>query len=481
MSLIYINNDKFFKKIDKDIKVLSELKIDKNDIITSTISIKDVITYTFKLPLSTPKEQISTEANMQLYDNAGLDINKQYKTFFLIKELKNEDTYLIEAIAVEENILQSKFQNIVKKTHFIDYISLSVLYFSEFYKLYKKEATRDAFVYLDNEQSFITIYKDGEYLYSKTLNPLNPLLKTIDIDYNQFTELMKQKGVNKENYEVDDFLIASEIDKFFSDYFMAINNRLSYGKNIFYLDNIDNIYFYTPFEIKDIDTLKEFWDVTGINFEVIKVEDINLLDKLAIYYNEKHYKDEINFSIFPRPPKFYKTKTFQFFMVIFITILLFGGDFGYRYYQKIQLQNNISTLQKQIKIKSVKLNRLEKQHEILLQKEKKLKKTIAALQYQITYIKKVLQKSLEITNLPKVNKDLVDITSLLEKNKLKIFSISKDINNSFDIKVYTDINNRESIAVFMNDLLDEGYTDIQTNKIYTINSNYYMSSIRFKK
>ena len=481
MSLIYINNDKFFKKIDKDIKVLSELKIDKNDIITSTIYIKDVITYTFKLPLSTPKEQIDTEVNIQLYDNAGLDINKQYKTFFLIKELKDTEVYLIEAIAVEENILQSKFQNIVKKTHFIDYISLSVLYFSEFYKLYKKEATRDAFVYLDNEQSFITIYKDGEYLYSKTLNPLNPLLKTINLDYNQFTELMKQKGVNKANYEVDDFLIVSEIDKFFSDYFMAINNRVSYGKNIFDLDNIDNIYFYTPFEINGIDTLKEFWDVTGINFEVIKVEDINLLDKLAIYYNEKHYQDEINFSIFPRPPKFYKTKTFQFFMGFVISILLFVGDFGYRYYQKIELQNNIVTLQKQIKIKSTKLSKLEQKNKLLLQRYQKIQKKISDLENKINYIKNVVQKSLEIINLFKVNEDLVNITSLLEKNKLKIFAISKDINNSFDIKVYTNLNNRESIAVFMNDLLDEGYTDIQTNKIYTINKNYYMSLIRFKK
>jgi len=481
MSVIYINNDKFFQKIDNNITKLEELKISTNDIITSSISIKDVITYTFKLPISTPKEQLTNEANIQFYDNAGLDLNKQYKTFFLIKELKNEENYLIEAIAIEEHILKDKFSKIVEKTNFIDYISLSVLCFSEFYELYQQEKKRDAFVYLDNEQSFIAIYRDGEYLYSKTLNPLSPLLKTIDMDYSQFVELMIEKGVNKENYDLDDFLIANEIDKFFSEYFMSINNRLSYGKNIFYLDNIDNIYFYTPFTIKDIDTLKEFWELTGINFTVIPSEEINLLDKLTIYYNEKHYQDEINFSIFPRPPKFYKTKTFQLIMVILATFAIFGGDFGYRYYNTMQLENKINTLKHQVAQKSKKLAKLESMNKIITQKLNLYNSEINSITSQTNLIKQILQKAIELKTLPKTNEDFITISKLLKQNRLKTFIISKDINNTFNIGVYTTIQNRKYIANFMDNLSNKGYQNIQTDKIDTLNTNYYVSLIRFQK
>jgi len=481
MNIIYVNDNQFFEKIDNKIIKLSDLKtIYDNNIVTSTLSIKDVITYTFKLPLSTSKEQLETEAHLQFYENAGLDLNKQYKTFFLTKELKNEESYLIEAIAIDENTLKEKFAYLIEKTNFIDYISLSVLCFSEFYEIYQKEKQRDAFVYLDNKQSFITIYKDGEYLYSKTLNPLKPLLKTLNLDYDKFVDIMKNKGVNKENYELDDFLIANEIERFFSDYFMSINNRLSYGKNIFYLDKIDNIYFYTPFYIKDMDSLKEFWEATEINFEVIQNDEINLLDKVVINYNEKHYKDEINFSIFPRPPKFYKTKTFQLIMVIILTILVFGGDFGYRYYQLQQIQQKVDNISKKVNKQLSKLSKLETKDRVISNTLNKENKEIKSIKTQTTIIKKTLQKSLEIINMPKTYQDFVTISTLLKKNRLKTFLISKDINNSFNIKVYTKIENRKFIAIFMNDLLKKGYMNIQTDKIYT-DDNYYMSLIRFQK
>jgi len=480
MSLIYINENTFLKKTDSTIEKLDKLKVEKNDIITSTLSIKDVITYTFKLPLSTPKDQLDTTCDIQLYENAGLDLNKQYKHFYIKKELENENVYLIEALAIEEDLLKSKFANIIEKTNYIDYISLSFLTFSEFYNLYEKETKRDAFVYLDNNQSFIAVYENGEYLYSKTLNPLKPLLKSLDLTYDKFIQLMDTKGVNKENYDLDDFLMANEVDKFFSDYFMSINNRISYGKSIFYLDNVDNIYFYTPFNIKDINTLKDFWELSGVNFEVIKNEEINLLDKLAVYYNENHYKDKINFSIFPKPPKFYKTKTFQLVMVILLSFGIFGADFAYRTYQNQQIQTTINNVAKQLKTKQSKLHKLQTINKIVINKMNSYNKEISKIHSAIEHIKKVLQTSLILTNQQKLSKELLIISNLLKKNHLYTFKIDKN-DKIFEIGVYTTIKNRKYIAHFMNDLLKYNYQNIQTDNIQIINNTIYTSIIRFSK
>ena len=477
MSVIYIKN---LNECIKDNLKKSECIFNKKDIITSNISIKDVITYTFKLPLSTPKEALKSEAEIQFFENAGLDLSKKYKTDYLIKEIKEEETYLIEAIAIEEDKLKEKFNPIIEKTKHIDFISLDVLSFGEFYNLYQKESKRDAFVYLDNNHSFIAIYKNGEYLYSKTLPDLNVLLKKIGLEYDKFLELISTKGVNKEKYETEEFLIANEIDSFFSEYFMSINNRLSYGKNIFYLDNIDNIYFYTPFKIEGADSLKNFWELTGINFERISLKDINFLDELIYNYNKNHYEDGENFSIFPPLPKFYQLKTFQLFAVIIGTMLVFLGQGGYIYYQNIRIQSKIDYLNNQIKIKQTKLNKLQTINRIVINKKNYIQKEINEIETNMQTLKKQLTIALEITNSPKRNRDLILISKLLIKYHLKSYNLLID-KNSFKVAIYTTTKNRENISNFMNALISKGYKNVFTNRIESIDNQYYLSMIRFTK
>ena len=481
MSILYIKDSIILKNDDNKISILDKLDFTKEDIITSSIDIKDVITYTFKLSKSTPKDQIEVESEIYFYENSGIDPNKQFKTFFITKELKQEETYLVEAIAIEEAILHEKFEKLVHETNHIDFISFSVFAFEEFYEAYKKEKKRDAFVYLDNNQSFIAVFEDGEYLYSKTLTSLSTLLKTLKIDYKEFVEIISTKGLVKEDYELDDFLIANEIDRFFSEYFNSINNRLSYGKNIFYLESIDNLYFYTPFEIKGIETLRNFWDLSGIHFEIIQKEDINLLDKLTLLYNSKNYQNGFNFSIFPRPPKFYKTKTFQLFMVIFITIAIFGGDFTYRHYKNQQIEQDIKKLNSQIKLKSAKLKKLELINKQILEKLSKYNEEITNIEAQVKVMKSVIEKSLEIVNLPRTSQDFILFSKLLKKNNLKAFILSKDNATSYVVGIYTKSTNREFITLFIQDLLKHNYNNIKTNKISVMNDNYYISLIRFQK
>ena len=479
MSLIYIKNNNIYK-YDETISKLDNLEINKNDIITSSLDISDVITYTLRLPKATPKEQIETEIELQFYENAGVDQNKQFKIVYILKEIENDDNYVVEVIAIDEEKLHKIYSNIIDKVSYIDFISFCAFSFEEFYKLYNKEAKRDAFVYLDKNQSFVAIYENGEYLYSKSLTSLSILLKHLSINYEEFVKIMADKGVIKENYEMEEFLTAGEIDKFFSDYFVAINNRVAYGKSVFYLDNIDNLYFYTPFKIKGLETFNEFWENLNVNFEIIPIEEINFLDKLSIIYNKNHLDDEKNLSIFPRPPKFYKTKTFQLLMVILGTILVFGGDFGYRYYKNSQLQNQINKLDKQISQAKQRLKQLKVENKKDLELLDKYNKQIAYIEKKERFITNVTQTSLKLINDEKLSKDLVIFSKLLEKNDLYAFEMKKDLNNTFEIGVYTNDSNRKNISVFMKDLALHNYYNVKTEQIL-FNKNRYISVIRFNK
>jgi cell division protein FtsB len=260
---------------------------------------------------------------------------------------------------------------------------------------------------------------------------------------------------------------------------MNINNRISYGRSIFYLENVDNIYFYTPFEIKGLDALKTFWDLSGINFEKLPIEEIDFLNRISLEYNSLHYQDEVNFSIFPRPPKFYKTKTFHLFLVIFISSLIFGGDYFYRDYTNKQLQQEIKNIKNRYNKKNRELTVLRAKNQAILEEVTKYKKQIKEIQTKIDFIRDILKASFNYLDLPKTNKDFLLLSNLLQKYKLETVLITYK-ENQFFIAVYTKTNKRDSISKFMNDLIYAGYKNVRTNEINNIN-NLYTSLIRFEK
>jgi len=481
MSLIYIKNNNFYKKSENTIIKLEKIDINKKDIITSSLELKNSISITYKLPMSIPKEQLLSEAEIYFYENSGLDLNKEYIIDYIVKELDQEESYLIEAIAIDKDLLKKEFSPIVEKTKFIDFISFIPFTFEVFYDLYDKKPQKDAFIYLDETHSFINVFENGKYLYSKTMSSLNSILKSIQLDLQEFKQLLEEKGLDKESYSSEEFLLYSEIEQFFSKYFMDINNRLSYGANIFNLDSIENIYFHTPFKIKGIKSLKKFWELHNISFEIIATEKINLLDKLAIIYNEKNYQTGKNFSIFPRPIEFYKTKTFILSMVIFLSISIFGSHFVYnKYYQTQQLKQKEYYINKELKKTQNKLNILKEKNKKILNQLKKYKQKINTINSKINYTKNLLEQALIIINKPKVYKDFIVLSNLLHKNKLQVLSIKRE-NDSFILNVYTKERYRDNIANFMYDLSKNNYKEIRSTAVNNINNNYYLSEIRFNK
>jgi len=483
MSIIYLNKDKdlIFVKNNNVIEKIDSFKFSKNDIITSTIYLSDVINFIFKLPKNTPKEQLEVKAEIYFYENAGLDLTKKYKTNYLIKEIESDsENYIVEAIAITEDDLKTKFSKFIEKTKYIDYISPIFLTFSKFYDLYKKEPSKDAFVYFDENHSFVAIFNEGKYLYSRSLPHINILLKKLNIDYKKFLEFISTKGFDADLYEtLEEKFIYDGLVGFFNEYFTNLNNRFSYGRSVFQLDNIDNIYFYTPFEIVKLESVTDFWKLSGVNFEKLHIEkEIPFLDRLAISYNSEHFKDKINFSIFPRPPKIYKTKSFQFIAFIITTLLIFLGHYLYltNINQNLTIQNN--KLSRAIKIKKQKLSELKIKNKFILDKIAEYKKKLNLIETDISKIRTILETSLQYKN-SKITKDVILISKLLRNNRLQLFYFKFE-NNQFTLGVYSETKNRENIAQFINDLNRNHYKNIQTNEIKNV-VKIYTSIIRFSK
>jgi hypothetical protein len=477
MSVVYLKDA--IVLLQREGRGKEEYSFSKKDIITSSIDLKDVIDYVFKLPKSLSKQELGVQAEIYFYENAGLDLTKKYITYFSYKDIKNNDDYqLVEAISISHDKLKEIFKNSLQKVKYIDYISLSFMAYEKFYDLYHKKAKNDAFVYLDEKQSFVTVFKNGKYVYAKSLPLIDKLLKNLNIDYDDFVKIITLKGLDRDLYEPSEEFMYEEIDRFFSEYFTNINNRFSYGRSIFHIDQIDNIYFYTPFEIPRLNDRVGFWTLSETLFHKLPVEQF-FLEKLILKYNAEHYKDEMNFSIFPKPPKLYKRKSFQLFFVIFLSFFIFAGDYGYRWYNNNKLQQKIDELNNIIKRKKESISILKRKNKIILEKQKEYKKEIIKIKKNIEYNKKLLITSLDYLKYSRVTNDLLLITKLLKNNSLKTNSIIKNDNN-FSITIIATVNKREHIAMFMKDLIKAGYKNVNTLSINNV-KGVYNSIVRFTK
>jgi len=474
---IYLSKDKLLIYENDKIEI-EEIK-KENGFIGSTVKFGDLVTYSFKLPKSLSEQELKIESEIKFYEESGLDMSKKYQVVYINREIAEEDSILVEAIAVEEEYIKKVFKDRIEKIKYLDYLTPQFLIFKEFYNTTKIEPKKDAFVYLDRETSFVAIYKDGEYLYSKSLTSLNPLLKNLGVAYDDFVKLVGEKGLDKESYAEDEIEKSELIDRYFSEFFMKINNILMYGRSVFYLDGIDRIYFYTPFKIKNIESFNDFWNLSGVEFKKLVINeeiDVNQVDLLSLYYllNISDV-NQYNFKIFNRPPPIYKTEIGKFSIFMLLVIAIFGGDFYYRMSIEDKLQSDVTKLKSILSKKEAKA-RVEKIRLDALQKEyDKTLKVQAGIRDKIKFFSESVNLANKIVKAPKVSDDFVLLSKLLKNDNLQTLSIDR---NEMEIlvKIYTNKSNRKNIGKFMKDLLKSGFDSVHTKEIM-LEDNTYVSEI----
>jgi len=461
---------------ENDRVVRKEYSKDKG-IVTSTILLKDIYNINFKLPKDLKEEELIIEAEKYVFTEGALDYTKQYKINYIFQDLG--DFYFVDAFVVELETLKEIFASHLKLYKYIDFISPAPLVFKEYYNITNIKPQVDVFIYFNQEDAFLSCFKNGEFVFTKSINKLNVLSANLNISVEECIELLKQKGLNKELYEDED--VYNKIYSFFSQFFMKVNNILNYSINFYHLDKINKIYFYSPFEIKNLfESYIDFWNLSGIEFKKYEIEsEYDSFDITAAFFNARHYQDEkINFSIFNRPLPFYKQETGKIIILILVLFSIIGADAFYRY-KKIN--------QEEVKLKKLKIEHKRKQRELAsvkigIKKYQKLIKNIKEenlkIQSRIDLINTKLVTLYKIVQTPPITNEFADIIVLLKKHSLKITEFSKN-KNMLTVTIVSEYDNSSEIAKFMKDLLKFGFKDVYSKQILS-KENKYISKVEFK-
>ncbi len=326
--------DKSYVFKDDIFKPLNKLTYNTSNFVTSYVNNKDLIIATVRISRSIPEEDIEDIIEIKAYEEIGLDQARSYVISSL--EIESEEEERIYNIFVAEpEQLDSLFLSVKEETKYLDLIVPAPLLYKA---LYIKEILEDksvhCFVYFTHNDAFVTIYRGGDYLYSKSID------FSLEQIYDKYCEAVGEKVDEKEFYTIleSEGLKTSNNDyqknfiKIFSEVFITINDIIIYAKRAFNLENIDQMFIGSQRgPIIGLDDYSQNYlglNSTDLNFnynlsnEEWYIDQLQYLMLLASFEYLENESSFVNITMYPRAPAFINRASGQFIISTFAAISL---------------------------------------------------------------------------------------------------------------------------------------------------------------
>lgn len=468
---ITLNSYEFFRN---EIKVNKLEKTKKDSFIISYVPSKDIITATIDMNRNIPEDDLKDAIEIKVYDELGLDSTINYSITYLETENNDSNNRTFNVFVIDSTLVDERLSPIQKHTKYIDYATGAPFLIQSLYKKALVEPDGvDCFVYFQKEDAFLAIYRDGEYLYSKSLHysltQINEKFCELlgeRIDDNDFGKLLTQEGLKGTNLDYQQYLM-----KLFGEIFLYINDVLVYAKRSYDIDSVNRLYIGS--EIGEFLGIEEYaqsylgLDAHNFNFSIAinskewYIDQIHILMILTAqsYFEEKD--DSLNFSPFRRPPPLSKRPSGKLLGVFAASLILSCAypayQLGYSYFLQLKLNKqtkifiNLHKKTSAIKNELASIKQKKKKIDALFKKENKKFEFRKKLLTQI-YAKKIsypmkatlLAEFFEISNKYKSKIDSVDfkddkfVFNIQNKNDKKITEFIKDLTTLNKYNINTD-------------------------------------------
>jgi hypothetical protein len=413
---------------------LGKLEYNTSNFITSYVSNKDLISGTVHLSRSIPQEDVDSIIEIKAYEELGLDQASNYTISSVEVESEGEDERAFHIFVVEEETLHNLFLPIKQETKYIDLVVPAPLLYGT---LYKREILPDnlthCFVYFTKFDATVTFYRDGTYLYSKSIE------FSLEQIYEKYCEIEGEQVDSKEFFstleteglKATDPKYQQNFMKIFGEMFITINDIIIYTKRAFQLDTIDHMFIGSvQGPIVGLDEYSNNYlglPSADLNFDYHIENDEWYTDQfqyLMLLTSFDYMEDDssvLNLSIFPRPPAFVNRASGQFIIATFAAISI--GLAYPLYYFLAAYTNEAAVLA------------LKKRNESLNQEVAKYKQIIGAKKKQLNTLDKELAKLVKIyggktKTLSSIYREKVDY-----RLKSGLFYTIADELNKFDVHV----------------------------------------------
>ena len=183
--------DIYYEYKNQEFKRIETLDYNDKNYTISYIANKDMIITSLDIGYDVDQDEIDDYLYMKAYEELGLDEEKEY-SIFNQKRDSDENSNVYNLFITEPEIIDRKFSDIVKETKYIDLLVPVPLLFKTLYKnnvLENKDA--HCYIYLTMTDAFVAIYKDGNFIYSKSIE------FSLEQIYEKYCALMVRRLIKK--------------------------------------------------------------------------------------------------------------------------------------------------------------------------------------------------------------------------------------------------------------------------------------------
>ena len=338
-NIITINpyDDVYYEFKNDKLKQSKTLTYNDKNFIISYVTNKDMIIASLDVGEGIDEDELEETLHMQAYEELGLDEELEY-TIKYEKQESEEYSTVYNLFITETDILEEKFFPLVEETKYIDLLIPAPLLYKTLYANNVLESQNaHCYIYFTMNDAFVTIYKDGAFIYSKSVE------FSLTQIYEKYCALIGEKIPEKEFFETFESeglkstngLFQQNLMKLFGEVFLQINDILIYAKRAYGIESIQKLFLGS---IKGpIIGLGDYgYNYLGIptfnldfNFDI--KNDEWYVDQLQ-YFMVKSGLDYIqtpskslNLTLHPRPPTFLKRASGQFIIATVLATLVALG------------------------------------------------------------------------------------------------------------------------------------------------------------
>ena len=478
-----------YKYAKNEIKPFRLEKSNKNSFFISYIQSKDVIGATVDISRNIDDSDLKDAIEIKVYEELGLDSAVEYTITYLETETSDTKNRVFNVFVIDATLVDTQLSEIKKKTNYIDYVTTAPFLISALYQkaLLESDST-DCFVYFQKNDAFLAIYRNGEYLYSKSLHySLTELTEKFceligeRIEEEDFYKLLTTEGLKSTNVSYQSFLM-----QLFGELFLYINDVIVFAKRSYDIENIDKIYIGSEVGMfvgvdeyaKSYLGLEsyEFNFSIAINSKEWYVDQIHILMCLTSQVYFENRDDKLNFSIYKRPPPFKERPIGKLVGVVATSIILSIAypAYQYGYSQFLQIQVNQAT--KEYKLANNEANIIRAKIAKLKKERAKIvalvKKESDKLDFRKKLLTEIHKKKTQYSMKSLILVELIEISNYY-KSKVSVISYKEN-------QIILSIQNRseKKITEFIQELTKLKKYKITTDKIEKdIKNNLYLSQI----
>jgi len=300
-----------------------KLSLKSNFFFVTYLANKDMIIAPIEIGSGINEEDLEGALENRAYEELGLDPTIEY----IIRHLEiahTGDGRLFQLFVIEQERYTEIFANLVKQVKYIDLIVPAPLLYKTLYDLELVDRKGvHCYLYFGKYDTFLTFYRDGDYLYSKSVN------YSLEQIYDRYCEMVGEtineeiffSTLQKEGMKAAEAEYQQNIMKLFGEIFISINDIVIYTKRAYDLEIIDLMFVGSSLgPIVGLDDYVQNYlglHSSALEFDLQLETDEWHMDQMQLMMavSGLEYISTnaiVNLTKYPRPPAFFRRPAGQF-------------------------------------------------------------------------------------------------------------------------------------------------------------------------